>query len=363
MDNNTVLIHHIRSGDEQAFEQLNQKYKGLVRAQIKQWVHNADDIKEIEQDIWIKVYCNLASLRTPETLIAWLCQIARNECHSWHRRRHKHISPLPDQLYDTSDPIDEHLIWQESYHNLLCVLDTLSVMDRDLLKAHYLDELSYLELQARFQLSYKAVTMRIIRAKERLRNRLQKQSTIHLSPQTLQGDSQMTTSNAHPDLFPAKQDGKWGYIDRTGKMTILPQYDRALGFVEGLARVVANNKAGFINGNGETVIPLQFDFAYAFSEGLAVVKVRDKHGYIDKTGEMVIEPTFDQAEAFREGFAAIQINDKWGYINKAGSIIVQPEFDQAFPFFKSLGTVLKGRSYIYFNTKGETIWWPKEQPA
>ncbi len=62
-------------------------------------------------------------------------------------------------------------------------------------------------------------------------------------------------------LFPIKKDGKWGYIDKTGKIIIDPQYDDA----------------------------------WPFSEGLAAVMIVDeetgKWGYIDKTGKYVWEPT------------------------------------------------------------------------
>ena len=38
-------------------------------------------------------------------------------------------------------------------------------------------------------------------------------------------------------LFPAKSDGKYGFIDKTGKYVINPQFDDAEAFSEGLARV------------------------------------------------------------------------------------------------------------------------------
>ena len=36
---------------------------------------------------------------------------------------------------------------------------------------------------------------------------------------------------------PVMQDGKWGFIDRSGRLVIAPQYDRVLPFAEGLAQV------------------------------------------------------------------------------------------------------------------------------
>ena len=37
--------------------------------------------------------------------------------------------------------------------------------------------------------------------------------------------------------FPVKAQGKWGYIDKTGKLIIQPRFDDAKPYSEGLAQV------------------------------------------------------------------------------------------------------------------------------
>ena len=49
------------------------------------------------------------------------------------------------------------------------------------------------------------------------------------------------------DLFPVKQNGKYGYIDKTGKVIIEPRFDFADKFYEGFARVSVDGKEGFID--------------------------------------------------------------------------------------------------------------------
>src|SRR6218665_3272027 len=99
-------------------------------------------------------------------------------------------------------------------------------------------------------------------------------------------------------LAPVKIDGKWGYIDKSGKIAINPQFDFAWEFQEGLAVIQLDWKCGYIDKTGKIVINPQFDFTWGFQEGLAGIKFGDKNGfdkwgYIDKTGEIVIEPQFD----------------------------------------------------------------------
>src|SRR5207237_1438165 len=91
----------------------------------------------------------------------------------------------------------------------------------------------------------------------------------------------------------------------------------------GLAPVMANeaDKWGYINKSGKFAIPPQFDLALCFSEGLASVKVNDKWGYINRTGTMVIEAKFVEADSFFDGLARVSIGGRDAYIDKAGNVV------------------------------------------
>lgn len=55
---------------------------------------------------------------------------------------------------------------------------------------------------------------------------------------------------------------------------IEPQYEDADYFSEGLAAVKKNGKWGYIDETGKTVIPFEYDYAFPFSEDLAVVLIQ-----------------------------------------------------------------------------------------
>ena len=61
----------------------------------------------------------------------------------------------------------------------------------------------------------------------------------------------------------------------------------------GLFLIRQNDLYGFINKTGKIVIKPQFEEAESFSEGLAPVMIDKKYGYINKTGKTVIEPQYD----------------------------------------------------------------------
>ncbi len=111
-------------------------------------------------------------------------------------------------------------------------------------------------------------------------------------------------------LFPVIEDGKWGFIDKTGKIVIKPKFDNAKLFSEGLAAILIVDKWGYIDRMGKIVFKPKFDEGRNFSEGMACVKIAGKWGYINKTGRIIIKPQFEDDGFFNEGLACMKFNDK-----------------------------------------------------
>lgn len=162
----------------------------------------------------------------------------------------------------------------------------------------------------------------------------------------------------------------WGYIDKTGKNIIRPNYVLTVGFKEGYAPTLTylkdtlpdgtqELKWGYLNRNYRMTIAPQFEYASHYSERFAAVQVEtqeldsqgnkiSKWGYIDKKGEFAIKPIFDAAYRFSGGLANVLIKVmledstfayKWGYINQKGDMVIKPQFDDAMPFSEGLAAV------------------------
>ena len=118
--------------------------------------------------------------------------------------------------------------------------------------------------------------------------------------------------------------GKYGFVDETGKVVIPFEYHTVENFYEGLAAVqlITSLKWGFIDETGKVLIPFEYSGALSFSEGLAAVVRENKLGFIDKTGKMVIPPTYDRVQNFSEGLATVRQQNKWGIIDKTGKEVV-----------------------------------------
>ena len=173
---------------------------------------------------------------------------------------------------------------------------------------------------------------------------------------------------------PSGPRGKWGYVDRTGKLVIAARFDLAGAFSEGLACIKMNGKYGFIDRMGTIVIPPRFAAVYGlgsesligFCDGLAPVKAEmaSPWGYIDTRGRMVISQQFEKAERFSEGLAPIKvIGGKWGYIDKTGSVVIEPRYDEAKSFSDGLARVKVFGQYGYINTAGDIVIKPQFNTA
>jgi len=145
------------------------------------------------------------------------------------------------------------------------------------------------------------------------------------------------------DMAKVKISGKWGFIDKTGKVIIKPKYDDASDFSEGLAKVNLGGKWGYIDKMSNIVILPIFDYIEHFSEERAIVEIGSKYGLIDKTGKYVIEPKFDFIWDPLEGISLVESGDKWGYIEtKSGRVIVEQKYDGAGNFSEGLARVCIG---------------------
>jgi len=157
-------------------------------------------------------------------------------------------------------------------------------------------------------------------------------------------------------LASVKSGDKWGFIDKSGKMAVAPQYEMAYQHEEGLAAVKQGGKWGFIDNTGKMVIPARFQDAYGFSEGLVDVKDEGRWGFIDKSGKMVITAKYDAVHAHFEGLAGVKQGGKWGYIDKTGTMVISPQFDEAGRFSEGLAEVKVGKKWGYIDKTGKYVW-------
>jgi hypothetical protein len=117
------------------------------------------------------------------------------------------------------------------------------------------------------------------------------------------------------------------------------QFDEAGQFSEGLAAAKVNGKFGYIDTTGRFLIAPSYEQAAPFSDGLAMVRLHGLYGFIDKAGQLVIPAKYKEAVSFSEGLAAVLFNpDKWewAFIDRAGKEVISPRVNAGTNFSNGL---------------------------
>lgn len=148
---------------------------------------------------------------------------------------------------------------------------------------------------------------------------------------------------------------KWGFVDKTGKTVIQPQFEETGNFSEGVCAVKdENGNWKYIDKKGIVKIEKSFNAAFEFLNGKAIVsdQFEEKFGVIDVEGKFTVEPKLDSIVYDKKEFL-IKKEGKWGWIDAAGKTIIEPKFEDAFPFGESDFAVVKQNGlYGFIDKKG-----------
>ena len=124
-------------------------------------------------------------------------------------------------------------------------------------------------------------------------------------------------------------------------------------------RTPAGGRFGYIDKTGKVVIPPRFTTAEAFSDGVALVKEdgsSERTVFIDKTGKVVLRHEFDRVYPFTTGRAVFKSGNRYGYIDKSGKIVIPATWSFARPFTGPLAAVVDGRQSAYIDVSGKVVW-------
>ncbi len=82
-----ALVRRAQSGDESAFQEIVERYKSKVFSIIHGIVRQRNDVEDIAQQVFAKVYFSIRSFDFRSSLITWIYKITVNECYDYLRKR------------------------------------------------------------------------------------------------------------------------------------------------------------------------------------------------------------------------------------------------------------------------------------
>src|ERR1700687_238722 len=103
------LIERARSGDDSAFNQVVQAYRKRILGTISRLIGHPEDVEDVGQEAFLRLYFSLDQLRTPEVFEPWLYRLTVNASYDYLRKRRRRnesrMSDLSEQQVMMADAV------------------------------------------------------------------------------------------------------------------------------------------------------------------------------------------------------------------------------------------------------------------
>jgi len=132
------LVQAAAAGDAYAWEQLVDRFGGLVWSICRTYRLNDDDAADAAQLTWLRLLENLDRIRDPRRLAGWLATTCRRECQALLRRSRAAVSVEDerlDRLLGGGAPADEPTLTADEYAVLWQAFQRLSEWCQRVLRA------------------------------------------------------------------------------------------------------------------------------------------------------------------------------------------------------------------------------------
>jgi RNA polymerase sigma-70 factor (ECF subfamily) len=172
-----LLLERCRQGDESAFRELVDQYKGLVFGLIARSIANRARAEELAQDVFLKVHRGLPYFRGESKLSTWIYRIVINTLSQ--ERREPATTSLDEVTEGDDRPRVQPAAPDRAFGDLVLrdrlqkAIERLPVQYQVLINGHYMKGMQYEELATALDMPMGTVKTHLHRAKRQLRHLLE----------------------------------------------------------------------------------------------------------------------------------------------------------------------------------------------
>ena len=176
--NDGELVQQILNGNSNAFRFLVAKHQRLVAHIVGRIVQRREDVEDICQEVFMKVYRKLKLFRGDSKLSTWIAKIAYNTSISHVRAVKNDLSydETPALVANESDEAlnQKGIEREEAKKYLLEMIEELPVHYRTVLTLFHLEEFSYREIEEITEMPEGTIKSYLSRARKILKEKLEK---------------------------------------------------------------------------------------------------------------------------------------------------------------------------------------------
>src|SRR5213083_2663714 len=172
------LIKRAQEGDGAAFNQLVLAYRKRILGTIARLIGHPEDVEDVGQEVFLRLYFSLDQLRSAEVFEPWLHRLTVNAAYDYlrkqRRRQEYRMSDLSEQQVVLADAVaggkaDQDQQQQKKIRESVdSLLGAVSEADRILLMLKEVEGLSLKELEKVYKVNENALKVRLFRARQRV---------------------------------------------------------------------------------------------------------------------------------------------------------------------------------------------------
>ncbi len=165
------LIQQCLKGNTAYYEELVDRYKNLVYSIILRMITDKEEANDLAQDVFMKVYQNLAKYSTEFKFSTWVMRITTNHVIDYRRKKKQEYVPMEEVGFDiaaTDSPEGEY-IQKERKESLQGLLNDLPDMYKVPIVLYHQQGLSYQEIAESIGEPLSKVKNRILRGRKILK--------------------------------------------------------------------------------------------------------------------------------------------------------------------------------------------------
>ena len=172
------LIQKAQQGDAGAFNQIVSAYRRRIMGTISHVIGRPEDVEDVAQEVFIRLYFSLGQLRTAEVFEPWLYRLTVNASYDYLRKSRRRVesrmADLSEQQVMMADAVAGSRAQSEESEKRRVrdtvqeLLSTVSEEDRILLTLKEVEGLSLKELEKIYHVNENALKVRLFRARQRV---------------------------------------------------------------------------------------------------------------------------------------------------------------------------------------------------
>jgi len=172
-------VRRARKGDQNSFANLVRAVQRPVYGLCLRLLRTEAEANEVAQEAFLRAWQNLDRYDESRPFDLWVLTIARNLCLDILRRRQKlrtdDIADHSHAIDSGEDSLEDKAIAKQEKKSLEEAMATLSVDDREVLALYYVQKRTTKQIAEVMGVAPGTIMARLFRAREKLRNRMQKQ--------------------------------------------------------------------------------------------------------------------------------------------------------------------------------------------